>query len=211
MTQEPEQVLVQYWTTTHVFQSTHTFQEDIAQVKRSTEKKATLSAIKRSTKQNIGDKSHEGQAIKGKVIWTTRVDGGDALIGVRSENMVLSKKLFESILLGDNKIQARKVLANSQKEKEKEKVRATAASSQKPKAKEFAQAPAVPNRTIEPTQKVKKLPLKAVEAKPAAKEKKKGPVKVQKKLAQKPAKQTKVVAKQAPKKVSKAGSKKKAS
>jgi CheY-like chemotaxis protein len=83
-------------------------------------KSTSLSAIKRTARQNLGSKSHEGQSIKGQSIWTTRVDGGDALIGVRSDNMTLSKRLFESVLLGDNKIQARKAQQETQRERQRE-------------------------------------------------------------------------------------------
>jgi CheY-like chemotaxis protein len=80
----------------------------------------TLSNIKRTSRQALGDKSHEIQPLRGKAIWTTRVDGGDALVGIRSDNMVLSKKLFESVLLGDNKIQARKARLEVHRERMKE-------------------------------------------------------------------------------------------
>jgi CheY-like chemotaxis protein len=83
-------------------------------------KSTSLSAIKRTARQNLGSKSHEGQSIKGQSIWTTRVDGGDVLIGVRSDNMTLSKRLFESVLLGDNKIQARKAQQETQRERQRE-------------------------------------------------------------------------------------------
>jgi CheY-like chemotaxis protein len=80
----------------------------------------TLSTLRRSSRQALGDKSQEGQSIRGKSIWSTRVDGGDALIGIRSENMILSKKLFESALLGDNKIQARKTKLETHRERMRE-------------------------------------------------------------------------------------------
>jgi CheY-like chemotaxis protein len=69
----------------------------------SSQKKTTLSALKRTTRQVIGDKDKDGQAIKGKMIWCSRVSDGDALVGVRSDNLILSKKLFESVLLGEHR------------------------------------------------------------------------------------------------------------
>lgn len=71
-------------------------------------RKTTLSALMRSTKSNPADKEHDGQAIKGKIIWTTQDDDGDFIIGVRSDNLILSKKLFEAVLIGESRRNARK-------------------------------------------------------------------------------------------------------
>jgi hypothetical protein len=60
------------------------------------------------------------------------VDGGDALIGVRSDNMTLSKRLFESVLLGDNKIQARKAQQETQRERQRELAAARASTPPRP-------------------------------------------------------------------------------
>lgn len=70
---------------------------------KANQKKTTLSSIKRSTRQIIGNKDQDGQAIKGKVIWCRRAEDGDAIVGVRSDNLILSKKLFESVLLGEHR------------------------------------------------------------------------------------------------------------
>lgn len=82
--------------------------------------RTSLTSLRKTSRQSLGDKNGEAQSVRGKTIWTTRVDGGDALIGIRSDNLVLSKKLFEAVLLGDNKIQARKARLETNRERQRE-------------------------------------------------------------------------------------------
>lgn len=82
--------------------------------------RTSLTSLRKTSRQSLGDKNGEAQSVRGKAIWTTRVDGGDALIGIRSDNLVLSKKLFEAVLLGDNKIQARKARLETNRERQRE-------------------------------------------------------------------------------------------
>lgn len=77
--------------------------------------RTSLTTLRRTSRQSLGNKNHEGQAIKGTVMWITR-DGDDVLIGVQSDNLVLSKKLFEAILIGDSRMRNRRANAQSQKE-----------------------------------------------------------------------------------------------
>lgn len=48
--------------------------------------------------KSIGNKDLLGSAMKGKVVWSRAADTGDWIIGIQSENTVLSKRLFEAVV-----------------------------------------------------------------------------------------------------------------
>jgi histone H1/5 len=143
-------------------------------------KSTSLSAIKRTARQNLGSKSHEGQSIKGQSIWTTRVDGGDALIGVRSDNMTLSKRLFESVLLGDNKIQARKAQQETQRERQRELAAARANTPPRPQLEIITGSfvKTLPTESASPTVSQKAQPQKLAQTAPTAQTMQSEPAKV---------------------------------